>query len=282
MFLLRYGPPGHERPALLDPEGGIRDLGHLLHDFTPTHLSPEGLRSLRAIDPRRLPAVSAGARLGVPWSGVGKVVAVGLNYSDHAQEAGMALPEEPILFAKWTTSLCGPDDPTLLPPGSVQLDWEVELGMVVGTRARHVPEDRALEYVAGYCMANDVSERSYQIARSGGQWSKGKGFDSFGPVGPYLVTADEVADPQDLELWLDVNGEPRQRGSTSRMVFSCARLLSYCSRVMTLEPGDLILTGTPPGVGMGMKPPQFLRPGDVVELGIGALGRQRQRVVQAH
>lgn len=279
MKLLRYGQAGQEKPGLLDAEGIIRDLSGLLDDMTPSQLSPAALRALRAVDTRQLPLVEGQPRIGVPWTGIGKIIAVGLNYSDHAEEAGMPLPGEPILFAKWTSCLCGPDDPTIQPPDSCELDWEVELGLVIGSRARYVAEHSALDHIAGYCVANDVSERSFQIARSGGQWSKGKGFDTFGPVGPWLVTSDEVADPQDLDLWLDVNGEARQRGNTATMVFSCAQLVSYCSQVMTLEPGDLILTGTPPGVGMGMKPPQYLRPGDVVELGIGNLGRQRQRIV---
>lgn len=279
MKLLRYGQAGQEKPGLLDAEGNIRDLSGLLDDITPSQLSPAALRALRAVDTRQLPLVEGQPRIGVPWTGIGKIIAVGLNYSDHAEEAGMPLPGEPILFAKWTSCLCGPDDPTIQPPDSCELDWEVELGLVIGSRARYVAEHSALDHIAGYCVANDVSERNFQIARSGGQWSKGKGFDTFGPVGPWLVTSDEVADPQDLDLWLDVNGEARQRGNTATMVFSCAQLVSYCSQVMTLEPGDLILTGTPPGVGMGMKPPQYLRPGDVVELGIGNLGRQRQRIV---
>ncbi len=281
MKLLRHGPAGQERPGLLDDEGRIRDLSGLLKDITPELLTPAGLSGLAAIDAARLPEVAAGTRLGVPWSGPSKYVAIGLNYHDHAAEAGMPVPREPVMFPKWLSCLCGPDDDTVMPPECTQLDWEVELGIVIGTRARHVDERQALDFVAGYCLANDVTERAFQIERSGGQWGKGKGFDTFGPVGPWLVTADEVGDPQQLDLWLDVNGVRRQSGHTSKMIFSCAQLVSCCSRVMTLEPGDLIITGTPPGVGMGLKPPQFLDEGDVVELGITGLGRQRQRIVRA-
>lgn len=279
MKLLRYGPEGQEKPGLLDSRGAIRDLSGLLDDFHAELLSPKALKVLSSIDPLKLPLVIEPLRIGIPWSGVGKVVAIGLNYHDHAKEAGMPVPKEPIMFTKWTSCLCGPNDDTLIPHESTKLDWEVELGIVIGSRARDVSEDQALEYVAGYCLTNDVSERSFQIDRSGGQWSKGKGFDTFGPVGPWLVTADEVGDPQMLDMWLDVNGERKQTGNTATMIFSCAELVSYCSRFMTLEPGDLIITGTPPGVGMGFKPPQFLQVGDVVELGIAGLGIQKQRIV---
>lgn len=279
MKLLRYGPPGEEKPGLLDADGQLRDLAGLLDDITPRTLSPAALQVLSALDPARLPRVPGRPRLGVPWHGVGKIVGIGLNYHDHAREAGLAVPAEPVLFTKWTSCLAGPDDDLPAPPGAEKIDWEVELGIVIGSRARRVAVADALGHVAGYCVANDVSERAYQIERSGGQWSKGKGFDGFCPVGPWLVTADEVGDPQRLDLWLDLNGQPAQRGSTAQMVFGCAELVSYCSHVMTLEPGDLIVTGTPPGVGMGMKPPRFLRPGDVLTLGIGGLGAQRQRVV---
>lgn len=282
MKLLRFGSPGQERPGLLDSQGHIRDLSAVIQDITSEQLGPMHLDSLRNLDVNSLPLVEGTPRLGVPWTGIRKYVAVGLNYHDHAREAGMAVPSEPILFAKWTSCLCGPDDDTIMPYESTKLDWEVELGIVVGTHARNVDLDKALDYVAGYCLANDVSERSFQIDRSGGQWSKGKGFDTFGPVGPWLVTSDEIKDPQKLELWLDVNGDRKQTGTTSTMIFSCAEIVSYCSRVMTLEPGDLIITGTPPGVGMGFKPPQYLKPGDVVELGIQGLGRQRQRIVGPH
>lgn len=279
MKLLRYGPPGLEKPGLLDSEGNIRDLSGLLDDITPEILAPDALAVLRAIDPQRLPRVEGEPRLGVPWSGMSKFVAIGLNYHDHAREAGMVVPSEPVLFPKWLSCLSGPNDDIVQPPGSTKLDWEVELGIVIGRKARNIAEADALQYVAGYCVANDVSERAFQIERSGGQWGKGKGFDTFGPVGPYLVTADEAGDPQNLDMWLDVNGERKQTGNTANMVFSCAYLVSYCSRVMTLEAGDLIITGTPPGVGMGFNPPQYLEPGDVVELGIAKMGQQRQRVV---
>jgi len=277
--LLRYGPPGQEKPGLLDAAGTIRDLSGLLDDLTPRTLAPEALEVLRAIDPERLPKVVGTPRLGVPWSGVGKYVAIGLNYSDHAAESGMALPVEPTMFTKWLSCLCGPNDDTIMPAEATKLDWEVELGIVIGRRARRVSRETALDYVAGYVLANDISERSFQIDRSGGQWSKGKGFDTFGPVGPWLVTRDEIADPQCLDMWLNVNGVRRQTGNTSKMIFKCDELVAYCSRVMTLEPGDLIITGTPPGVGLGCKPPQFLKIGDVVELGVAGLGQQRQVVV---
>lgn len=280
MKLLRYGPQGQEKPGLLDDDGNIRDLSGLLDDITKKILSPDALSVLRAIDPQRLPKVGGTPRLGVPWNGMSKFVAIGLNYHDHAREAGMQVPVEPTMFPKWLSCLCGPNDDTVQPPESTKLDWEVELGIVIGHQARNVIEAEALQYVAGYCLVNDVSERAFQIDRSGGQWGKGKGFDTFGPVGPYMVTADEVGDPQNLDLWLDVNGERKQTGNTSNMVFSCAYLVSYCSRMMTLEPGDLIITGTPPGVGMGFKPPQYLKPDDVVELGITKLGQQRHLVVR--
>lgn len=280
MKLLRYGPPGQEKPGMLDDDGRIRDLSGLLDDITGKILSPDALAVLRAIDPQRLPTVGGAPRLGVPWNGMSKFVAIGLNYHDHAREAGMQVPVEPTLFPKWLSCLCGPNDDTVQPPESTKLDWEVELGIVIGRQARNVSEADALQFIAGYCVANDVSERAFQLDRSGGQWGKGKGFDTFGPVGPYMVTADEVDDPQNLDLWLDVNGERKQTGNTSNMVFSCAYLVSYCSRMMTLEPGDLIITGTPPGVGMGFKPPQYLKPGDVVELGISGLGQQRHLVVR--
>lgn len=279
MKLLRYGPPGQEKPGMLDAEGHIRDLSGLLDDITPKTLAPAALDVLRAIDPSRLPRVAGEPRLGVPWSSTPKFIAIGLNYHDHAIESGMPVPVEPVMFPKWTSCLCGPNDDIVPPADFNRLDWEVELGIVIGSRARNVSVEDALTCVAGFCVANDVSERTWQLERSGGQWGKGKGFDSFGPVGPWLVTPDEVADPQALELWLDVNGERMQTGNSSLMIFSCAELVARCSRVMTLEPGDLIITGTPPGVGMGFKPPRFLKAGDVVELGISGLGSQRQRVV---
>ena len=279
MKLLRYGPKGQEKPGLLDAQGRIRDLSGLLDDITPRTLTPAALQVLRALDLAQLPLVDGSPRLGVPWNGCGKFVAIGLNYHEHAREAGMAAPAEPVMFTKWTSCLNGPDDDIVYPREGSKVDWEVELGIVIGSRAQDVGEAQALQHVAGYVLANDVSERAFQIERSGGQWSKGKGFDTFGPVGPWLVTADEVGDPQQLELWLDLNGQRCQTGSTRDMIFGCAQLISYCSRVMTLEPGDLIITGTPPGVGMGMKPPRFLQPGDEMRLGIAGLGEQRQRVV---
>jgi len=277
MKLLRYGPKGQEKPGVLDADGGVRDLSSLLTDITPHVLSPQGLARLRATDPARLPTVPAPGRLAPPWAGCGKFVCVGLNYADHAAETGAALPAEPILFLKADSALMGCNDPVVLPQGSVKADWEVELGVVIGSRARYVSPEQALSHVAGYCVVNDLSEREYQMER-GGTWDKGKGCDTFGPVGPWLVTADEVPDPQALSLWLDLNGQRRQTGSTATMVFGVAQLVSYISRFMTLNPGDLISTGTPPGVGLGQKPPVFLRPGDEMRLGIQGLGEQHQRV----
>ena len=279
MKLLRYGPVGQEKPGMLDAAGKLRDLSGLLDDLTPRMLSPQALDVLRAIDPERLPLVSGSPRIGVPWSGMGKFVAIGLNFSDHAAESGNPIPKEPTMFNKWLSCVCGPNDDTIVPPESTKLDWEVELGIVMGRRAKNVSQADALDHVAGFVLINDISERSYQIDRSGGQWSKGKGFDTFGPVGPWLVTRDEITDPQALDMWLDVNGQRRQTGNTGKMIFPCDYLVSYCSRIMTLEPGDLITTGTPPGVGLGCKPPQFLKVGDVVELGVTGLGQQRQRIV---
>ena len=277
MKLLRIGPKGHEKPALLDADGQARDLSALLPDITPATLAPAALAALRSIDPRSLPVVPAG-RIGVPWHGMGKFVAIGLNYADHAAEAGVPPPKEPVVFMKTTHCAVGCNDPVVLPQGSVKADWEVELGVVIGSRARCVSEEQALAHVAGYCVVNDVSEREFQLER-GGQWDKGKCCDTFGPVGPWLVTADEVPNPQDLPLWLDVNGQRRQTGHTGQMIFGVAHLVSYLSRFFTLEPGDLITTGTPPGVGMGVKPaPVYLRPGDVMRLGVGGLGEQRQAV----
>jgi len=277
MKLVRYGASGQEKPGLVDPEGVLRDLSGQLADLHLPTLGLEGLARLRRLDPATLPRVRGTPRLGLPYTGISKFVGIGLNYRDHAAEAGLPVPSEPIVFMKATTCLTGPYDPIELPPGSQKTDWEVELGVVIGRTARRVTEAEALSYVAGYCVVNDVSERAWQMER-GGTWDKGKGFDSFGPVGPWLVTADEVPDPQALPMWLDVNGEPRQRGHTSTMIFGAARLVSYLSQCMTLLPGDLIATGTPPGVGMGRKPPQYLRAGDVVTLGIDGLGVQRQEV----
>ena len=277
MKLLRHGPKGHEKPALLDAQGRARDLSHLIGDLTPAHLSPAGLAALRGVDPEALPVVPLG-RLGVPWTGLGKFVAIGLNYADHAAESNLPIPKEPVVCMKTPNCAQGCHDPVVLPQGSVKGDWEVELGVVIGSRARYVEEADALQHVAGYCVINDVSEREYQTER-GGQWDKGKGCDTFGPIGPWLVTADEVGDPQQLSMWLDVNGRRCQTGNTSTMIFGVATIVSYLSRFMTLMPGDVITTGTPPGVGMGMKPsPVFLKPGDVMTLGIDKLGEQRQTV----
>ena len=277
MKLVRYGPVGREKPGLIDADGRLRDLSSIVSNIDSGALAPSRLEHLSRFDPVKLPLVRGTPRLGVPYTGIGKFVAIGLNYSDHAAEAGMPVPAEPIVFLKATTSITGPNDGIVLPKGSTKTDWEVELGVVIGTRAQYVGEADAMHYVAGYCVVNDVSERSFQLER-GGQWDKGKGCDTFGPIGPYLVTADSVADPQALDLWLDVNGERRQRGSTKTMVFGVAHLVSYVSHFMTLLPGDIITTGTPPGVGMAMKPPQFLKPGDVVTCGIDGLGEQRSRV----
>ncbi|CAN7559539.1 fumarylacetoacetate hydrolase family protein [Acidovorax sp. LjRoot194] len=277
MKLLRHGPKGQEKPALLHTDGTVRDLSGVLPDISPATLAPAGLAALAAIDPATLPVVPQG-RLGVPWTGMRKFIAIGLNYADHAAEAGMAIPKEPIIFTKTVDCAVGCNHPVVLPQGSVKSDWEVELGVVIGTRARYVSEADALQHVAGYCTINDISEREYQLER-GGTWDKGKGCDTFGPIGPWLVSADEVGDPQNLSMWLDVNGERQQTGSTRTMIFTVAQLVSYLSRFMTLEPGDLITTGTPPGVGMGKKPQaQFLQPGDVMRLGIEKLGEQEQTV----
>ena len=278
MKLLRYGPPGREKPGMLDSQGNIRDLSAKVVQIDFNTLAPKELAKLRKIKPETLPLVKGTPRLGVPYAGVSKFIAVGLNYSDHAAEANMPIPGEPILFMKATTCLTGPNDDIIQPKGSTKLDWEVELGIVIGTKAQYVPEATALDYVAGYCVINDLSERNFQLER-GSQWDRGKGCDTFGPVGPYLVTTDQITNPQVLDMWLDVNDEKRQRGNTRTMIFGCANLVSYISRFMTLLPGDIITTGTPPGVGLGMKPPVYLKPGDVVTLGIKGLGEQRQRVV---
>jgi 2-keto-4-pentenoate hydratase/2-oxohepta-3-ene-1,7-dioic acid hydratase in catechol pathway len=279
MRLLRYGPRGAEKPGLLDADGNIRDLSGVIADLGPAELSPEGLERLKGIEPSSLPVVEGVSRLGPPVAGTRKFIAIGLNYADHAAESGLAVPAEPVIFTKAVSCIQGPDDPVVIPRGSVKTDWEVELGVVIGTRASYVEEADALGYVAGYCLVNDVSEREFQIER-GGTWDKGKGCDTFGPVGPWLVTPDETGDPQHLAMWLEVNGRRVQDGSTATMVFGVAKLVSYVSEFMTLEPGDIITTGTPPGVGMGQKPePWFLKPGDVVTLGIEKLGTQRQQVV---
>jgi 2-keto-4-pentenoate hydratase/2-oxohepta-3-ene-1,7-dioic acid hydratase in catechol pathway len=255
----------------------IRDLSGVISNLDAQALSPAGLKKLRAINPESLPLVKGKPRLGVPYTGIGKFVAVGLNYSDHAAEAGMPVPTEPVLFMKTTTSITGPNDPVILPKDAQKGDWEVELGIVMGSTARYVPEDRALDYVAGYCVVNDVSERNYQLER-GSQWDRGKGCDTFGPIGPYLVTTDEIPNPQAIDMWLDLNGQRMQTGNTRTMIFGAAYLVSYISRFMTLLPGDIITTGTPPGVGLGKKPPVFLKPGDVMTLGLSGLGEQRQEV----
>jgi 2,4-diketo-3-deoxy-L-fuconate hydrolase len=277
MKLLRYGPSGHEKPGVLDADGRIRDLSSIVSNIDSGVLAPSRLAHLRKFDTAKLPRVAGSPRLGVPYTGIGKFIAIGLNYADHAAESGVPVPSEPVVFMKATTCITGPNDGIVIPKGSTKTDWEVELGVVIGTRGQYVDEGEALRHVAGYCVVNDISERNFQLER-GGQWDKGKGCDTFGPIGPYLVTADSVPDPQSLEMWLDVNGERRQRGSTKTMVFGVAHLVSYVSRFMTLMPGDIITTGTPPGVGMGMKPPQYLKPGDTVTLGIEGLGEQRQRV----
>ena len=280
MKLLRFGPAGFEKPGLLDGQGRLRDLTGVVGHVTSEHLSDKGLAKLAKVNPESLPLVSGTPRLGVPFLGISKFIAIGLNYADHAAESGVPVPSEPILFSKATTCINGPSDDIVLPRSSTKTDWEVELGVVIGTKAQYVAKDRALDHVAGYCVINDVSERNFQLER-GSQWDRGKGCDTFGPIGPYLVTRDEVPDPQNLDMWLDVNGQPMQRGNTRTMVFGVAHLVSYVSQFMTLLPGDIITTGTPPGVGMGHKPPQYLKAGDVVTLGIAGLGEQRQRV-RAH
>ena len=278
MKLLRFGPKGHEKPGLLDANGILRDLSGLLPDLTSAHLGRAWLDRLASADPARLPAVDGPVRMAPVVADIGKMICVGLNYSDHAAESGMEVPSEPVLFTKATSAIIGCNDPVVLPRGSVKSDWEVELGVVIGTRARYVDEEHALDHVAGYCVVNDLSEREYQLER-GGQWDKGKGCDTFGPVGPWLVTADEVPDPQNLDMWLEVNGKRYQSGNTRTMVFTVAQLVSYISRFMTLNPGDVISTGTPPGVGLGQKPePVYLRAGDRIALGIQGLGQQNQTV----
>ena len=278
MKLLRVGAKGAEKPAILDAAGRARDLSGVLPEITAQALQPASLARLRALDPETLPLLPDGARIGLPWTGCGKFICVGLNYADHAAESGMPVPAEPVLFTKHTSTVVGCNDPVVLPQGSTKTDWEVELGVVIGSKARYVSEADALTHVAGYCVVNDVSEREYQLER-GGTWDKGKGCDTFGPIGPWLVTADEVPDPQNLPMWLEVNGHRFQNGSTKTMVFGVAQLVSYISRFMTLYPGDLITTGTPPGVGMGHKPqPVFLKPGDKMTLGISGLGQQNQTV----
>ena len=278
MKLIRYGHRGHEKPGLVDDARQVRDLSGVLPDITCASLSPESLARLSNVSPTTLPVVDDPGRIGVPWSGMGKFICIGLNYSDHAAETGSPIPKEPIIFMKPINVVVGCNDAVVLPKDSVKTDWEVELGVVIGTKARYVEKADALKYVAGYCVVNDVSEREYQLER-GGTWDKGKGCDTFGPVGPWMVTADEIKDPQALPMWLDVNGKRRQDGSTKTMIFGVAELVAYCSRFMTLWPGDLISTGTPPGVALGMKPtPVYLKAGDEMRLGIQGLGEQRQKV----
>jgi 2-keto-4-pentenoate hydratase/2-oxohepta-3-ene-1,7-dioic acid hydratase in catechol pathway len=279
--LVRFGSAGAERPGLLNADGSIADLSSVLPDFAGAALSPDSLAKLRALDVSKLPKIDSGTRLGACVGGVGKFIAIGLNYADHAAETGAKIPSEPIVFMKATSCIVGPYDTVLKPRGSTKMDWEVELGVVIGSVARYVSEADAEKHIAGYCVINDLSERAFQLER-GGQWDKGKGCDTFGPLGPWLVTSDEVGDPANLSMWLDVNGTRRQNGSTRTMIFKPAFLVSYLSQFMSLHPGDVITTGTPPGVGMGIKPdPIFLNVGDVIELGIEKLGNQRQVVAAA-
>ncbi|HXD98475.1 MAG TPA: fumarylacetoacetate hydrolase family protein [Candidatus Acidoferrum sp.] len=280
MKLVRYGRPGAEKPGLVDVDGTLRDLTKVVDDITPDLLTQTSLRRLRAVKTAKLPIVRGRPRLGCPLAGIGKMVCIGLNYTDHAEEVGMALPKEPTVFIKAPSAVCGPDDPTVRPRGGVKLDYECELAAVIGRDARNVDEGKALGHVIGYCIVNDVSERAFQMEH-GGTTTKGKSADTFGPVGPWLVTADEVGDPQALELWTTVNGERRQQGTTAKMIFTVASLVAYVSRFMSLRTGDLISTGTPAGVGHGFKPPRYLQPGDVVELGITGLGTQHHRIVEA-
>jgi len=278
MKLLRYGQPGQEKPGLLDRDGQIRDLSALIRDIDGEALAPASLDRLRRLDPATLPPVAGTPRLGACVANVPKIVAIGLNYRLHAQEAGMAIPQEPIFFLKAVSSICGPNDDTIIPKGSVKTDYEVELGIVIGTTARYVSKADARRHIAGYCLVNDVSEREYQMER-GGQWTKGKSADTFCPMGPWLVTADEVADPDKLQVWTEVNGERRQNSNTADLIFGVDTIVSYVSQFMTLMPGDVIPTGTPSGVGMGFKPPRFLKPGDRVRLSVEGLGEQNQRLV---
>jgi 2-keto-4-pentenoate hydratase/2-oxohepta-3-ene-1,7-dioic acid hydratase in catechol pathway len=278
MKLLRFGSRGEERPGMLDTKGAVRDLSGVVGDIAGTALLPDGLERLRKIRAEELPLVDGNPRIGPCVGSVGKFICIGLNYSDHAAESGMAVPAEPVVFMKATSSIMGPNDEVMIPRGSEKTDWEVELGVVIGREARYVAEEDALSHVAGYCVVNDLSERAFQLEGTG-QWVKGKSADTFGPIGPWLVTADEVPDPQALDLWLEVDGHRYQNGSTGTMVFGVAYLVSYLSRFMSLQPGDVISTGTPPGVGLGQKPPVYLREGNVIRLGVGGLGEQRQTVV---
>ncbi len=278
MKLLRYGPVGSERPAMLDSDGIIRDLSTIVPDLTGAVLAKDSLARIRAVDPSSLPVVAGTPRIGACISGVGKFICIGLNYSDHAAESNMAVPVEPVVFMKATSSIMGPNDNVMIPRNSFKTDWEVELGVIIGREAKYVEEADALDYVGGYCVVNDLSERAFQLEGTG-QWVKGKSADTFGPIGPWLVTADEVIEPQNLKLWLAVDGHTYQQGSTSTMVFGVAHLVSYLSRFMSLQPGDIISTGTPPGVGLGQKPPVYLKPGNIIRLGVSGLGEQRQTVI---
>jgi 2,4-diketo-3-deoxy-L-fuconate hydrolase len=279
MKLLRYGSPGQERPGLLDGQGRIRDLSGRIKDLDGSQLSPQVLQGLASLNVEELPVVEGSPRLGPPVANVGKFIAIGLNFSDHAAESNLPIPKEPVVFMKATSCIVGPNDQVVIPRGSTKTDWEVELGVVIGTRASYVAKEQALDHVAGYVVVNDVSEREYQTER-GGQWDKGKGCDTFGPIGPWLVTKDEVGDVQNLAMWLDLNGERKQTGTTATMIFDVATIVSYLSEFMSLLPGDIITTGTPPGVSLGQKPePQYLKPGDIVRLGIEKLGEQQQRFV---
>ena len=281
MKLVRFGAPDREKPGMLDAQGRIRDLSKVIPDIAGDELSPTGLAKLRKVNVDKLPLVRGTPRIGPCVGKVGNFIAIGLNYSDHAAESGMPVPKEPIIFNKAPTCICGPNDDTMIPKQSAKLDYEVELGVVIGSRARYLAKNKAMDAVAGYCLANDVSERVFQIERSGGQWTKGKGCETFGPLGPWLVTKDEIRDPQRLNMWLTVNGESRQKGSTRTMVFGVAHLVWYCSQFFVLKPGDVIVTGTPPGVGLGFKPePKFLKAGDVVRLGIDGLGEQQQKIAK--
>lgn len=277
MKLVRYGRPGHEHPGIVAPDGTVRDLTGIVPDIAGDTLRPEALAELDALDLHRLPVVPADTRIGPCVGGVGKFLCIGLNYADHAAESGMDVPKEPVLFMKATSSICGPDDGIVIPKDSEKTDWEVELGVVIGREARYISEADALDYVAGYCVINDLSERAFQLEGTG-QWVKGKSADTFGPIGPWLVTKDEVPDPQNLSMWLEVDGHRYQNGSTKTMVYGVAHLVSYLSKFMSLQPGDIISTGTPPGVGLGQKPPVYLKPGQVVTLGIEGLGKQTQTV----
>ena len=281
MKLVRYGAPGKEKPGIIDADGKIRDLSRVVKDIDGEMLASGGLTKIRKANIKRLKAVSGKPRLGPCVGKVGNFIAIGLNYSDHAAESGMPIPKEPVIFGKAPSSICGPNDDTIMPKDGTKLDWEVELGIVIGKRARYLAKNKAMDAIAGYFVGNDVSERAFQIERSGGQWNKGKGCETFGPIGPWFVTKDEIKNPQKLDMWLDVNGEKRQGGNTRTMIFDCQHIVWYCSQFFVMNPGDIIITGTPPGVGLGMKPtPSFLKVGDVVTLGIQGLGEQKQKIVK--